>query len=185
MVFTTAVWRGIVMALSYSFRLSEQEQRQLYEHRFSRLLAFTPFFAECDQPMFTAIDHISSNMVASRGAESLSDHSEEDNTYPEHRIQRLFTHSGGDSQILKRHRALVTLFLAAGYHRDREYDDRVGIYNPFNAGVWNWQDLHDHYYGILQSIPCPEMDEIFSYADVNDPSSYWTETRSMVPQSRT
>ncbi|MFW5800825.1 MAG: hypothetical protein ACOCVC_02230 [Spirochaeta sp.] len=180
MIFSDSVWRGIVMALGYSFRLDNQEQNRLFEHKFSRLLAFTPFHAGCEQPMFTAIDHISSNMVACRGAEHLADADPRYDEYPEKRLQRLFTHTGGDSLVLKRHRALVTLFMAAGYNRDRKYDDQIGIYNPFNSGAWDWEKLHNHYAGILSSISCPEMDAVFSYEDAVSPQSFWTETKSLV-----
>jgi hypothetical protein len=35
-----------------------------------------------------------------------------------------------------------------------------GIYNPLNAGIWNFEQLKEHLISEIQAHPCTELDKI-------------------------
>ena len=55
------------------------------------------------------------------------------------RLGFISTFEGGDKDIIEYGMNLLALIMIEGYHKSENEDRKNGVYNPFVAGVWNYE----------------------------------------------
>ena len=169
--FTSDHWITLANSVSETFRLTEVESHHFFESKTARLIAALPFLAGSDQPDRTALAHLATYWLASKGSARWTfDHTPEDDVDPLRRLATIASFQGGDQVVLDRGMRLLALQMICGYARDQAKDTVTGEYNPLLSGAWDARRMIDGLVAEIQDRPCGEMDGIMS---IHDAQSYW------------
>lgn len=156
---TESTWLEISDHVARTFRLSAEEELQFRSSHIAKLLGAIPFLAECNNPMRSAISNLAVYMMSVGSAKDAFNATARDDHDVFARL-KLARYEGGDQAVIDRGMALIALNMIADYKRDVEHDRSIGKYNPIGAGVWDYGELRDKLLANVESVDCPEMDEI-------------------------
>ncbi len=154
-------WEYLVQNMSKVFRMTQDETELFRNSVTAKIIAAIPFAAGCDEPEKTAIAHLSLYIVEARGFETYCSHSPEDDKDVMHRLMPIANFKGGNTKIIRHGMTMLALIMLEGYNRSRGVDFSERIYNPLNAGVWNYQKLKTLLLSDLAQIEVPQLDDIF------------------------
>ncbi len=165
-------WTDVTAAVAAAFRLTEDELASLRSIRTAKLFAAIPYIAGCDHPKRTATASLSAYMLAlNPHCESICAHTPEDDSDPFRRMFHAVQYSGGTQTIIERGKRLLLLVQLKDHQNDRESDAAAGVYNPVNAGAWNFDKMYEDLIAKISAVSCPEMDAVMPVGE--DTDGWW------------
>lgn len=157
-------WPELVAAIADSFRLSDEERGRFAHNAVAKLIGAIPFLAGCGAPERTALDHLSTYLLACRDGARFFHASPEDDVEVMRRLDRIATFSGGDRMIVDRGMNLLALCMLGDYQRDID-EDRDRKYNPVASGAFDYDLEVARLQRRIAEVNSPDMDEILSADD--------------------
>lgn len=156
-----ATWEYFVQEMKKVFRFTRKETKWFRNCKTAKLIATIPFAAECDEPERTAIAHLCIYLTELRGFQKFYSHLPSDDIDLFKRLGFISTFEGGNKDIIEYGMNLLCLTMIEGYHKSENEDKKMGIYNPFVSGKWNYNICLNR---IKQSLDCnsfPELDNLY------------------------
>lgn len=131
-------WTGLSARIAEAFRMSEKEAAAFAANRTARLVAAIPFAAGCEEAERTALEHLSTFVLASTpSCRHVFDHKAADDRDPLARLAPIADFRGGDPAVIDRGMRLLAIIMISGYRRDLDKDRKSGEYNPLLSAAWN------------------------------------------------
>ncbi|MBB6479524.1 hypothetical protein [Spirochaeta isovalerica] len=166
-------WHELIDRMSVLFSLSDDMNQRFKKCKLAKLIAALPFIAGCDDPYRTALSHLSITYLASHEAgKDIFNHNFADNKALLKRLEPISHFSGGHKTIIDRGMNLLAVIMLADHKKDIENDKISDKYNPLSSEVWNFEKQIFHLEKAINSIYCPQMDEIITFEDAK---AYWWE----------
>jgi hypothetical protein len=154
-----ANWKEMVGFFADQLQMDAENAEWLRNTQVAQLLAELPYLAGCRDADRLAYAHVGTLLLASRSPQVFG-HRAGDSL--ESRLFTVSHYDGGDAEIVTRGLALLQLASLSDHVADRDHDEVVGKYNPLNSGHLDYEAERDRLASLVRSIPCPEMDAIFS-----------------------
>ena len=160
--FMTETWPGVAEKMSKAFNFSPEEAAKLEQNKTAMLIAALPFLASCDNPERTALNHLSTYLVALNPAcKAVFEHTPDDDSRSRRRLAEISHFHSGDPNVIERGMTLLELEMLSNYIKDQETDQEAAKYNPVVSGAWaDYEDRKALLSEALDVISMPEMDEI-------------------------
>lgn len=165
------LWHDIVPAVAGSFRMDEDEHQWLSEKPVARLIGAIPFIAGCDQPERTAVAHLGVYLLSVLDTKPFFNAAPTDDADVLDRLRLIMSFRDGDARIIDRGMCLLALNMLDDYARDIQIDAALGKYNPVASGAWDYDAVRADLVRRIESVHCPQMDEIFD--PEYGPTSFW------------
>ncbi len=137
--FTKTLWMDIVSKIVEMNNFDQDTRSKIEKHQVIKLIAGIPFIAGCNNPLRTALSHVSIYfLAASKAGKNTFVHTEDDDQDYLLRLERISHFDGGDKTIINKGMDLLALTMIEDYFRDMKEDRTKGKYNPFISGTWNY-----------------------------------------------
>ena len=153
-------WESMSIKLTEIFRLTDSESENLKNSKTAQLIAAIPFAAGCKQPERSAFGNLCLYLAEKQSITGPGDHCPEDDVSIYERLRPLMNLEDGNFAVITHGMQLLALVMINGYKHSKENDIENGIYNPLNAGIWNFEQLKEHLISEIQAHPCTELDKI-------------------------
>lgn len=170
---TESTWSEVSDHVATTFRLSDEERAQLRSSHIAKLLGAIPFLAGCDHPMRTAVSNLAVYMMSVGSAKEAFNATVEDDSDVFARL-KLARYEGGDERVIERGMALIALNMLADYRRDVVFDIANEKHNPVATGAWDFNAIKTDLIEKIESIDCPQMDEIAESHTIVDKNWAWS-----------
>jgi hypothetical protein len=169
-VWTKETWAEIQDLVSAKFRLSASEREGLAESRVAQLIASIPYLAGSSNAKRVSLANMAVYMMSFGESKEAFNATTDDDADVFARL-RLANFGDGDPQIIERGLAMIALNMVADYRRDTVTDLVNGKHNPVATASWDYEKLEAELIETIESIDCPQMDEITSVPQVMD--AFW------------
>ncbi len=153
-------WTEISGSVADAFRMSDEERKRFQAKDVARLIGAIPFLAGCEDAERTAVAHLGTYVLSYRETKRYFNATRADNLSPFERLRLGSNFKGGDSAIIERGLSLLALHMFTDYRRDAAEDVFLRKYNPVSDGTFDHDELTADLKHRIESIICPEMDEI-------------------------
>lgn len=149
-----------------------EDKAWLKQSKIARLITAIPFLAGCDKAEETAFSHLLIYLIAlHESGKSIFLHKPIDDRDVYTRLFPLSNFMGGDVSVISCGLDLIALTMIAGYRRDAGEDEKLGKYNPLNAGKWDYATESDKLTGKIKASITPEMEVLYTVEDAL--KGYW------------
>jgi len=131
--------------------------------RMARFIAAVPFLAGCGKATETSFSHLLIYLASlDEAAKGLFLHKPEDDGDLYSRLAPILGFVGGNEEILHCCRDLIALCMVSNYRKDAEEDQKLGKYNPLNAGTWDAPSLIGTLKKSIEKRITPEIAEFYT-----------------------
>ena len=163
---TKEQWDTVSSRVRVLLNYSVAQTNWLQGSRMARLIAAVPFLAGCGKAQETSFCHLLIYLASlDEAAKELFSHKPEDDGELYTRLAPILTFSGGNGEILQCCRDLITLCMVSNYRKDAEADQKVGKYNPLNAGLWDANALIGTLTESIEKRITPEIANFYTSED--------------------
>ena len=153
-------WNYFVSELTKVFRLNAFEQQQLKNSITAKIIAVIPFSADCKDANRTAIAHLCIYLTEIKGFQKYCAHISSDDKNLFKRLSLISNFEGGKQPIIEKGMNLLSYIMLEHYHETCEHDRKNDIYNPLNAGTWNYCLLKTSIEKEINDVYCPILDSL-------------------------
>ena len=151
-----------------------KEKEWLKSSKMARLVAETPYLAECDKPETTAFSHLMIYLTAMHeSAKDVFLHTPEDDNNLYTRLFPISGFIGGDTAIIQCCLDLMGLCMLSNYNNDADEDKKLGKYNPINAKKWNYAAESEELLNKINKTITPEIAAVYTAEDAL--KGYWAD----------
>ncbi len=169
---TEEKWSYLVGRAGAVLNYGIEEKEWLKAGKMARLVAAVPFLAGCDKAEETAFSHLMIYLISlDESAKDIFFHRPFDDKDIYMRLFPVSNFLAGDAEVIRCCLDLMALTMLAGYKRDAEEDEKLGKYNPLNAGKWDYDREAKKLVEKIQRSSRPEIAEIYSLDDAL--KGYW------------
>lgn len=154
-------WDCFVKEAKTVFGLSDSDAELLYGSRTARIIAAIPFAAGCEDAERTAILHLVAYIAEIRGLQKFCAHLPSDDKSLYERLDMITHFKGGDKQIIEHGMDMLALIMLRGYRDSQNVDAKSGVYNPLNAGTWDYDAAEKMLEGRIKNFHNTILDGLF------------------------
>lgn len=158
-------WDILSNCLIETFRLTDEESVDLRKNKTAQLIAAIPFAAGCEEPLRTALAHLSIYMTELRGGGEIGGHNQNDNENLYARLRLLSSFKGGDRDIISHGLDMLAFIMVQGYFYSKKSDEVFNIYNPLNNDAWDYESITKTLLEKIHSRKCEVLDALFESAE--------------------
>lgn len=158
-------WDVLCNCLIETFRLTDEESVDLRKNKTAQLIAAIPFAAGCEEPLRTALAHLSIYMTEIRGGSEIGGHNKHDNENLYARLRLLSSFKGGDKNIISHGLDMLAFIMVQGYSHSKQSDKVFNIYNPLNDSSWDYESITQTLLDKIHSQKCEVLDSLFESAE--------------------
>ena len=131
--------------------------------RTARFVAAVPFLAGCGKATETSFSHLLVYLASlDDSTKELFRHKPEDDTDIYSRLAPLLGFYGGNEETLRCCKDLLALCMVSDYRKDAEDDQKLGKYNPINAGTWDASSIVGALTESIEKRITPEIAEFYT-----------------------
>ncbi len=154
-------WDYFVEEARSVFGLSDSDTERLYGSRTARIIVAMPFAAGCEDAERTAILHLVAYIAEIKGFQKFCAHLPSDDKTLYERLDMISHFKGGDKQIIEHGMDMLALIMLQGYRASQNADAKSGVYNPRNAGTWDYDAAEKMLEGRIKNFHNTILDGLF------------------------